>query len=391
MDGPTLGALPPFNTIGHRERTNVLQALKRPLSGYLGGSTPRGGYWTDRLETEWTDVFGCRYAIPCNSATSGLLAASMAAGIGPGDEVWTTPYSMSATAAVAKVLGAHVRFIDIEPIRYSLDPKLLSLRPPPKALIVTNLFGHPAYLAVLRCWCDDMKVVMIEDNAQSIYAKEGKHYAGTIGHMGVFSLNVHKHLQVGEGGVVCTMDEGYSRALRMAINHGELAPSGHTGLNLRMTEPTAAMACAQLARGPEIIKGRRRLGNILNDMTKNIPWMAASVTDIDCTHSYYVWSALVDNPARRRKLVHELNLRGFPMREGYSKLLTEVFKSPDKCPEAYRIEHEKIITFDVCDHDPKAHHIRRMREVVEYVAHAIDRRSEWISPDARSTTVSRPI
>lgn len=373
IDGPTLEKLPPFSTIGYRERANILQSLKRPLSGYLGGSTPRGGYWTDRLEAEWANAFGCEYAIPCNSATSGLLASCIAAKIGPGDEVWTTPYSMSATAACAKVLGANVRFIDIEPIRYSINPNML-IGEPPKALIVTNLFGHPAYLSVLRTWCDQNHVFMIEDNAQSIFAKEGKHYAGTVGHMGVFSLNVHKHLQCGEGGVIITNDPDLSGAIRRAINHGELSSAipALVGLNLRMTEPIAAIACAQLRKAEEIMRGRRKLADALTDMMRIADWVIPPIEDIDCKHSYYIWAARIEDARRAFEFQHGLQIRGFPIRAGYSKVLTEVFGSSDPCPVAERIEKEKIITFEVCAYDPKAHHIKEMREIVEYVIEGID-------------------
>lgn len=384
MDGPTLKELPLFNTIGYPERKNVLASLKRPLSGYLGGSTPRGGYWTDRLETEWCDTFGCRYSIPCNSATSGLLAACMAAGVGPGDRVWTTTYSMSATAACAMVLGAVVSFIDIEPIRYSLNYALLNEAQPPRVLIVTNLFGHPAHLAVLRAWCDDKGVIMIEDNAQSIFAKENGKYAGTIGHMGVFSLNVHKHLQVGEGGVICTNEPEFSARLRHAINHGELAGASYynIGLNLRMTEPTAAMACAQLAKGEKIVEGRKRIANAISYMMRGAFRVKAPITDIDCTHSFYVWAGRVEPPWGVLKFVHELNIRGFPIRAGYSKPLNQVFRIGGYFPMTHKIE-DSIITYEVCTYDPKAHHIARMREIVEYVSESMGRTEQWTSQAAK--------
>jgi len=380
MDGPTLKSLPPFSTIGMQEKNNVIRALKRPLSGYLGGKNA-AGYWVERLADEWRDTFGAIFAIPCNSATSGLLAACMAAGVRHGDTVWTSPYTMSATAACAMVLGARVEFIDIEPVRYSINLNMLSGREPPKAIIVTNLFGHPAYLAALRSWCDHNHVVMIEDNAQSIYAREGEHFTGTIGHMGVFSLNVHKHIQAGEGGVVCTNIDGYHWMLKSAINHGELSEGYRfPGLNLRMTEPTAAIACAQLNKLEEIIKSRVHIAHALTDMVKDIPWIKPQVADVDCTHSYYVWSARV--PYLRRRFCSELQLRGFPLREGYIKPLHHLFQSSDRCPETDRIESD-IVTFEVCAYDPKAHHLRRMQEIVDYVAGAIDRRGAWISQTAQ--------
>jgi dTDP-4-amino-4,6-dideoxygalactose transaminase len=362
-----------------------MQALKHPLSGYLGGQTPRGGYWTDKLEEAWSHVFGCKYAIPCNSATSGLFAACMASGIKKDDIVWTTPYSMSATAACALVLGAKVKFIDIEPMRYSINPGIMTGEPP-KALIVTNLFGHPAYLSVLRSWCDLNNVIMIEDNAQSIYAKEGKHYAGTVGHIGVFSLNVHKHLQCGEGGILTTSDSSLANNVRGAINHGELA-NHPAGLNLRMTEPTAAIACAQLEKIEEIIRSRRRIAHAITGMMAGIPWISPPVEDMGCKHSYYVWAGRIEDQAKRRKFCHELNLRGFPIRAGYSRLLTDVFRTLDNCPVAHRIEHREIITYEVCGYDPKAHHLTRMKEIVNYVAEIIDNGDRWKNHQSRDAAL----
>src|ERR1700761_5373431 len=86
-----LAQLPAFWTISQQEGLNVKRALRNYLSGYLGGRST-GGYWCERLSDEWSDAFGTRYAIPCNSATSGLLAACMAADIGDGDLVWVSDY-----------------------------------------------------------------------------------------------------------------------------------------------------------------------------------------------------------------------------------------------------------------------------------------------------------
>jgi perosamine synthetase len=381
ISGPTLASLPPFFSIGYREKLNVLQSMKRPLSGYIGGGTPRGGYWTDKLEEMWTHTFGCKYAIPCNSATSGLLAACMAIGIKRDDVVWTTPYSMSATTACALTLGATVKFIDIEPIFFAINPNMMPEGPPPRAIVVTNLFGHPAYLSELRRWCDARNVILIEDNAQAIFAKEGNRYAGTIGHMGVFSLNTHKHLQCGEGGIICTDDPDLSCRLRGTINHGELlgATPPIVGLNLRMTEPTAAIVCAQLGRADEIMEGRRSLALAITDMMHDIPWIDPPREGINCRHSYYVWAGKAHDANRRAKFCYELCLRSFPMKAGYTKILPDVFRIRDyDCPTARRIETNEIITFEVCAYDPKAHHLKRMREIVEYVAKSMNRREYYV-------------
>lgn len=391
MDGPILKGLPPFNSIGFVEKANLLRSLRRPLSGYLGGKD-RAGYWIEKLSDAWASSFQCQHAIPCNSATSGLLAACMAAGVGPDCEVWTTPYSMSATAACAMVLGAKVKFVDIEPQRYGIDPAILRNAPgkKPRALIVTNLFGHPAYLHAIRSWCDERHVIMIEDNAQGIFAKENGKYAGTVGHMGVFSLNVHKHLQCGEGGVVCTDDNTFALRLRSAINHGELSPhsDNYAGLNLRMTEPVAAIACAQLSKADEIMESRRRLARHISEMMLAAPFVKPPLIGLNCVHSFYVWAGTIADPTLRKKFVHELNLRGFPIRAGYSKPLTEVFRYGIPCRVTEQIEKNEIITFEVCGYDPKFHHLKRMRDIISYVAEGLER--PWRSTDGKSAGCNLP-
>jgi len=146
----------------------------------------------------------------------------MAVGIGPGDLVWVPTYTMSATAACAKVLGAEVRYIDCEPTYFSMNMNNFPGGKKPKAIIVTNLFGHPAFLEEIKSWCLTHKVWMIEDNAQAPFAKVRDKYTGTIGHIGVWSLNIHKHITCGEGGMVGTNDPQLAQNIYDAINHGEL-------------------------------------------------------------------------------------------------------------------------------------------------------------------------
>jgi perosamine synthetase len=367
MDEPHL-KLPRFNKIGIAERHNVSSALKTGLSGYLGG-VPSTGYWINKLQDKWCQTFGCKYAVPCNSATSGLLAACMAIGIGPGDEVWITDYSMSATAACAKVLGARIVFIDIETIRYGLNTSLLRGRGP-KCIIVTNLFGHPAYISAIRSWCDSNNVVMVEDNAQAPFAMENNKFTGTVGHIGVFSLNVHKHIQCGEGGVIVTDDHQLSLALMGAVNHGELAGLG-AGLNLRMTEATASIACAQLGKAGPIIQSRIDLGEEITDMFKDIPWVITPKADVGCKHVYYQWAGRVIN-GRRNLFVGLLNLGGIPMECGYSKPLNLIFDVTQHCGVAETVDHLEMMTFWVCGYDPEKRHLIKMREIINRAAGELD-------------------
>jgi perosamine synthetase len=371
MDKPYLDSLPRFFTIGYEERMNVLQALRAPLSGYLGG-VDKAGYFVEKLQDKWQQAFGVKHAIACNSATSGLLAACMAIGIKPGDTVWVASMGMSATAACSKVLGADIAFIDIEPTRFSMNINLFpAQKTKAKCIIVTNLLGHPAYITRMRSWCDSNNVWMIEDNAQSPFATEGGKYAGTVGHIGVFSLNVHKHIQCGEGGVLTTADNSLADSIRGAINHGELV-NFSAGLNLRMTEPIAAIACAQLDRAQKIIQTRIELAEQLTEMFDGVPWIKVSKPDVDCKHVYYAWTAQCG--CMRDRLCIELHNCGMPITAGYSRPLHHIFKQPIESgwavvPMVNQIQ-EQLILFETCAYDPTRYQRKKMAEIVKY---AIDK------------------
>lgn len=363
---PNLGPLPKFWTIGRAEVNNVQKAMKTSLSGYIGGSMT-GGYWVERLNEAWRETFKVNHAIACNSATSGLWAAVRAIGLQPGDTVFVTDYSMSATAACLHGLGVNIEFIDIEGDTYCMDVMLMSVmagEKKPKAIIVTNLFGHPAELQVMRRWCDRFGIWMIEDNAQAPWAMEDEFFAGTIGHIGVFSLNVHKHIQCGEGGVIVTNDAALADICRALINHGELV-SKFVGLNLRMTEPVAAIACAQLKKGPNIVQGRVDLAHAVSECFRDCEYVLPPVTRQGCFHVYYLWAGrLVGLRHNRFKLVAALQGRGLPVRLGYSRPLHHIFGVEADCQVTETIERECLITFEVCAYDPKVRHLRKMRDII---------------------------
>ena len=382
MAGQTLGPLPPYWTIGRKEHLNLMSAMKQPLSGYLGGQ-PSTGRFIRQLAEDWKAEFNVAYAIPCNSATSGLMAACMAAGIGPGDEVWVSTYTMSATATCALILGANVRFLDVDPNFFCIDGHFED--PLPKAIIVTNLFGCAAMLHSLRKGCDDFGIVLIEDNAQAPYATLDGTYTGTIGHMGVFSLNVHKHIQCGEGGVVVTNSEEYAGCLEEAINHGELKP-GIIGGNFRMTEPIAAIACAQLKKGLANVQNRIELAETITDMFREVSFVLPPQRRQADRHSYYLWAGqITGDPARtvRERFIRSLVGRGVLFKIGYATPLHQLFEGPVSLPVAEELENERLFTFEVCAYDPKLHHLNRMRDIILEEAEALEKERCHVEPENR--------
>lgn len=310
----------------------------KPLSGYLAGKE-RGGYFVQMLEEEWASAFHVKHAIACNSATSGLLAAAFAAGLGDGDRFAVSSMTMSATAAAPMFTGAKPVFCDIGIDTFGIEATPTGAEI--KAVFITNLFGHPAPLHAFRAHADRDGTVLIEDNAQSPFAVERGRYAGTIGHIGVFSLNIHKPLQCGEGGIIVTNSDQLAANMRDFINHGENA-GGHIGLNLRMPELCAAVAVVQLRRAVQIINERVAQAEALLAAIGDIPGLRPPVVDDDCTHVYYTIPFLID-AAKRHAFCASIKRHGVPIAEHYTMPLYrlpafEVYES--KCPVAERVYGE---------------------------------------------------
>lgn len=375
--------LPKFNTIGDIEASIAKFATKvGPLSGYLGGQF-HGGDYIQHLEKKWREKLGVTHAIACNSATSGLLAACRAIGVAK-REVMVPCFTMSATAAAPAFLGAHLKFIDIEPHYYSMDPILVAreVTKLTRAIIVTNLFGHPAELALLRGLIHDQGGYLIEDNSQSPFAMEKNRYAGTIGDIGVFSLNVHKHIQCGEGGIVVTNNDDFAHAIRAFINHGEMADE-RIGLNLRMTEVTAAIACAQTERADAIIQSRIDLAEQLMVGLKSNPLIQLREPRMGCRCVYYVLPMQVSPGISRDWVLSELGSWGVPLVGGY---VAPLYKLPAfsrqqpnvTCPVAERMHRKTLAYFEVCAYDPNREQIQ---EIIDAFARV------WDSACQKATTL----
>ena len=145
-----------FSSIGAREKAAVREFLDRGglQSGFHGSARPSffGGEQVRAFEASWSNRFGVQHSVSVNSATSGLIAAMGAVGIGPGDEVIVPPFTMTATALAPLIYGGVPVFVDVEPEYFCLNIDLVeaAITPATRAIIAVNLFGHPADLVRLR-------------------------------------------------------------------------------------------------------------------------------------------------------------------------------------------------------------------------------------------------
>lgn len=295
---------PAYNTIGVEEEDAVLRVLRSgKLSTFLGTwhDDFYGGPEVRALESEWATYFGAKHAISVNSATSGLYAAVGACGISPGDEVIVSAYTMSASATAALVYGAIPIFADIEEDYYCLDAKSIEskITSNTKAIIVVDIFGQPYDAPAINALAKKHNLYVIEDTAQAPGAMLGDKFAGTLGDIGIYSLNYHKHIHSGEGGIIVTDDDVLADKIRLIRNHAEAVLSARgikdkselinmVGYNYRMTEIEAAIARCQLSKLPNLLTQRLANTHYLNEKLSQIPCIKATKIRDSAKHVFYV-------------------------------------------------------------------------------------------------------
>jgi len=203
------------------------------------------------LEAEVAAYHGLPYALGVANGTDALLLALRACGIGPGDEVLTTPFTFIATAEVVALVGARPVFVDICPDTLNMDPGKIAAKitPRTKAIIPVHLFGHPADMAPIMNLAQKHHLKVIEDCAQAFGSSCQGQKAGTLGDAGCFSFFPSKNLGCyGDGGMVITRDEEVAAKIKMLRNHGSAVRYHHSeiGYNSRLDEIQAAILRVKL-------------------------------------------------------------------------------------------------------------------------------------------------
>jgi len=216
------------------------------------------------FEAEAAAYLGVKHAITCANGTDALHLALRALGLGPGDEVITTPFTFIATAEAIAYVGAKTVFVDIDPRSFNLDVEQVAraIGPRTKALLPVHLFGQPANMAPLQALAQQHGLHLIEDCAQSFGAQVAGRMTGSIGDVSAFSFFPSKNLGCyGDGGMVSTQSDALAETLRMLRNHGSKVRYYHDiiGYNSRLDELQAVVLRAKLPRIDHYNQQRRRV------------------------------------------------------------------------------------------------------------------------------------
>lgn len=291
---------PSNKVIGKQEELAVTKVLRgNILSQFLGTGHKYfyGGPEILALEKDWAKYFKVKHAIAVNSCTSGLYCAVGACGIGPGDEVIVSPYSMSASVTGVLIFNSIPVFADIEKDYFCIDPESVKRRITrrTKAIIAVDIFGQPYDVEKINALAKKHHLYVIEDCAQAPGAKYKNKYAGSLGDIGIYSLNYHKHIHTGEGGIVVTNNDNLAQRVRLIRNHAEVVVKdmGITnlvnmiGFNFRMTEIEAAIARCQLKKLNKLINKIIYNAGYLTDKLDKIPGIISPKVRNNCKHVYY--------------------------------------------------------------------------------------------------------
>lgn len=270
--------------ISDEDRARVLQVLNGPALS-LGPMLPA-------FEKAAAAAAGTRFAIAVNSGTSGLHLCVKGAGIGPGDEVITTPFSFVASANCILFERATPKFVDIDINTYNMNPALIrdAINGNTRGILPVHVFGRPCEMDRIMPLAERFGLNVIEDACEAIGARIGARRAGSFGHSGVFAFYPNKQITTGEGGIILTDDEQLARLCRSWRNQGRGDGAGwlqheRLGYNYRLSDINCALGIGQILRISKVMEMRRRVAAHYNQLLSEVdelilPAPAAKGTEV---------------------------------------------------------------------------------------------------------------
>ena len=383
--------LEPYNSIGKEESKAVQKIIDSGLlSKYLGcwDDDFFGGPKVREFEKNCADYFGVKHVVTVNSWTSGLVCALGSIDIEPGDEVIVTPWTMCATATAILHWNAIPVFVDIDENTFNIDPKKVEEKVTnrTKAIMAADIFGQSCDVKELMKIANKYHLKLITDSAQSPGVKHFDKITGTESHVGGYSLNYHKHIHTGEGGILITDDDYICEKLQLIRNHGEAVVSEKgtknitniLGHNFRLGEIECAIGIEQLKKLNTFVKSRQDIADSLNNGLSTLEGLTTPKLMDGNTHAYYIYGMKIDTEflgVKRENIITALEAEGLTgLANGYANIhLLPLFQKKIAygkdgfpwtsnicsnqisykkgiCPIAEKLHDETFIGFEMCLH-----------------------------------------
>jgi dTDP-4-amino-4,6-dideoxygalactose transaminase len=381
-----------YNSIDKEELKAASAVIKSGnLSNFLGEYSKEffGGPKVREFEKKCKSFFNVKHAITVNSWTSGLICAVGALDINPGDEIILPPWTMSACASAILNWNAIPVFADIDKTTYNIDPDdvLRKISKKTKAIMAVDIFGHPCNISELKKISKKYKIKLITDSAQSPYSFYKKKIAGTISDVGGISLNYHKHIHTGEGGVIFTNSDKIAKRINLIRNHAESVVrsnkvenlSNMIGYNFRLGEIESAIGIQQLKKLKKVIKKKQKICQLLTKNLSKLSSLFLPKVLKGYTHSYYIYGINLDLqnikysreyiinkltsegvlglsagytclhllPMFQKKIAY--GSKGFPWNSSFNK--RNISYKKGICPNAEYLHEKSFIKFEVCMYD----------------------------------------
>ncbi len=306
-------------------RPHITDAERRAVLEVLDSGNLTMGPRVAAFEEAFARATGASWAVATSSGTTALHVALLAHGVGPGDEVVTTPFTFVATVNAILYTGATPVFVDVDEATMNLDASLLerALTPRTKAILPVHLFGLPCDLDAIEALATPRGIAVIEDAAQALGATLGGAPIGARG-TACFSLYATKNITSGEGGMIVGRDPKILERARLLRRHGMRARNAHEilGFNFRMSDLHAAIGLAQLGRLDEMIARRRENAAVYGDRLGGLAGLTLPRDRRGATHAWHQYTVRFAGGARdaAAKALHE---SGVATGVYYPKPLTE--------------------------------------------------------------------
>jgi perosamine synthetase len=271
------------------------------------------------------EKFNVKHAITVNSGTSALHLIVKAMGLGPGDEVLVPSYTFVASVNALLFEGAVPVFVDIDPETYCFDPKDAEkkITPKTKAIMVVDVFGHPADWNGIDKFAKKHQLKVIDDCCEAIGSKYHGKWLGSFGDAGAFAFYPNKQMTTGEGGMIVTNDDKIAELCRAYRNQGRGAMSAWLehdllGYNYRMDEMSAALGCSQFKKLDYLVKGREDVAHKYLELLAPHQSIRTQIIKPNVVMSWFVFVVTLPRGTDRTAIMMELEKKGIPSRAYFS-------------------------------------------------------------------------